>query len=235
MVEVALRSIRHQCASLVSMGRSAVGDQVEHVPYLTYLIVFLCTAGLFGAYEGIKEAIFHGALSPWESHLATIFVAGLLSTAACEVLRKRSLELIAETSAAQARDFAFQQSFLQTLPLAVFYKDRNGRYLGCNHKFSEITGFSADMILGKTVYELWPGELAEMYHQKDLDLMARPEHQVYEFKIKDKDGVDLDVIYSKAVFCDERGVVAGIIGTFLDISDKVELINQMAATQVELQ
>jgi len=113
----------------------------------------------------------------------------------------------------------FTKSLLHAIPTPVFYKDKDGKYIGCNRAFTEIMGVASDEIKGKTVHELWPSEHAEIYHQKDLDLIENPKHQVYEFEIRDKDGNIRPVIYAKGVFYDENGIVAGLLGSFLDVTD----------------
>ena len=92
-------------------------------------------------------------------------------------------------------------------------------FQGCNQAFTEIMGKTAQELRGKTVLELWPSEHAEVYHQKDLQLIQNPEHQVYEFEVKDKSGTIRPVIFYKNVFQDEHGNVAGVVGGFVDITD----------------
>lgn len=130
--------------------------------------------------------------------------------------RKRSEEALKEKS-------HFIASLLRAIPVAVFYKDREGRYLGCNDSFTEIMGVTDDQIRGKTVHELWPSELAEKYHQMDLELMRNREHQVYEFQVKAKDSQMHPVIYAKDVFLDKDGDVAGLVGAFLDITERKQV------------
>jgi len=125
-----------------------------------------------------------------------------------------------EARAELTRAQRFNEALLNSIPVAVFYKDRDGRYLGCNPSFSDTMGVSAEQIRGKTVGELWPSDLAVVYHQKDLDLMADPKPQIYEFRLRNKHGELRDVLYAKNVFRDERNEVAGIIGAFVDISER---------------
>ncbi|NMB75484.1 MAG: PAS domain S-box protein [Myxococcales bacterium] len=128
----------------------------------------------------------------------------------------------------------FIASLLRAIPVAVFYKDSQGRYLGCNDTFTEIMGVTSEQIKGKTVHELWPGELAEKYHQMDLELMRRREHQTYEFKVKAKDGKIHPVIFAKDFFLDSAGKVAGLVGAFLDISDRKRAEEEQAKLQAQL-
>ncbi|MDD3146149.1 MAG: PAS domain S-box protein [Candidatus Riflebacteria bacterium] len=117
----------------------------------------------------------------------------------------------------------FVDSLLRAIPVAVFYKDKEGRYLGCNDVFAQIQGVTNEQIRGKTVYDLWPGDLAEKYHQADLELMNSPQHQIYEFEVKDKCGNFRPVIFGKQPFYDQHGQIAGLVGAFVDISAQKNL------------
>ncbi|MEE4273038.1 MAG: PAS domain S-box protein [Thermoanaerobaculales bacterium] len=134
--------------------------------------------------------------------------------------RKLAEEETARVRAELERSLRFNRSLLDALPTPVFFKDREGRYIGCNGAFTDVMGVTSDEIRGKTVHECWPGDHAEVYHQRDLELMRRPERQVYDFKVRDKDGVERPVIYAKNVFFDETDRVAGIVGAFVDISER---------------
>ncbi|MFZ5822675.1 MAG: PAS domain-containing protein [Chloroflexota bacterium] len=118
------------------------------------------------------------------------------------------------------RNANFTNALLDAIPTPVFYKDREGRYQGCNQAFSEVMGVTSGDIQGKTVHELWPSENAETYHQKDLELMQHPQHQIYEFTVKDKDGNIRPVIFAKDVYYNETGDVAGLVGAFIDITER---------------
>ena len=110
----------------------------------------------------------------------------------------------------------FISSLLRAIPVAVFFKDKEGKYTGCNDAFTEIMGVTSDEIKGKTVHEIWPSELADTYHRKDLELMQEKKHQVYEFQVIDKNGAMRPVIYAKDILLDADGEVGGLVGAFLD-------------------
>ena len=125
----------------------------------------------------------------------------------------------------------FISTLLRAIPVAVFFKDKDGRYTGCNDAFTEIMGFTAEEIKGKTVFELWPSALAETYHQKDLELMRSRAHQVYEYQIKDRFGQLRPVIYAKDVILNPDGEVSGLVGAFLDITERKKLEGQLLQAQ----
>ena len=83
-------------------------------------------------------------------------------------------------------------------------------------------GVTEEEIKGKTVYDLWPGEHAKKYHEKDLELMKSREHQEYESVVQDKNGQIRPVIYMKDVINNAKGDVAGLVGAFLDITERKE-------------
>ncbi len=112
----------------------------------------------------------------------------------------------------------FISSVLHAVPLGVFFKDRDGKYLGCNDAFTEVLGVTSEQIKGRTVFDFWPGELADTYHKMDLELLRSGQHQVYESQVRDKDGRIRPAVIVKDVFLDADGKVAGLVGAFVDIS-----------------
>ena len=118
------------------------------------------------------------------------------------------------------RNINFTGALLNAVPTPVFYKDKEGRYLGCNHSFVELMGKTADEIQGKLPHEVWHTSQADLYRQKDLDLMEANERQFYESVVTDKNGVVRPVIFVKDLFYDEGGNVAGLVGAFIDISER---------------
>lgn len=117
------------------------------------------------------------------------------------------------------KNLRFTESLLLAIPTPAYFKDVKGCYLGCNRAFTDFTGLAPEQIRGKTVHEVWYSEHAEAYHQKDLELMRNAEHQIYEFVLRDKHGDNRTVIFHKDVFLDEHDEVAGLVGTFNDITD----------------
>lgn len=133
------------------------------------------------------------------------------------------------------RNVNFTNALLDAIPTPVFYKDINGRYQGCNHAFADIMGKSVEELRGKTVYELWPSDNAKIYHQKDLEILQVGGRQVYESTINDKNGNVRSVIFIKDLFHDESGKVAGIVGAFIDITERkhAEEILQLANAEMQ--
>lgn len=120
------------------------------------------------------------------------------------------------------------QSVLDALPVPVFFKDRQGVYQGCNKAFTEIMGKRSDELLGMTVFDLSPHDLAQVYFDADEALMASGGEQRYEAQIQIPSGERRDVMFYKAVLRDAQGQVTGLVGTLLDITERKALETRLA-------
>ncbi|MHC4321989.1 MAG: PAS domain-containing protein, partial [Planctomycetota bacterium] len=105
-------------------------------------------------------------------------------------------------------------------------KNKEGIYLGCNKEFEAFLGISQGEIIGKSVYDVAPKELADGYYEKDLELFNSPGTQIYEFEVKNKSDRIRKVIFHKATFCGSNGDVSGLIGAILDITARKEAENE---------
>lgn len=116
---------------------------------------------------------------------------------------------------------------LDVIPVPIFIKDRNLRYIHVNSAFEEFTGIKRIDAKGKTVFELYPPELAKVYNVQDLKILDRPEKQIYSFKMIKKDGSTREVEFHKASFTDKSGKVAGILGAYIDVQERNELMRKL--------
>jgi PAS domain S-box-containing protein len=127
----------------------------------------------------------------------------------------------------------FLQQLLDSIPIPVFYKNREGLYLGCNAAFEASTGLSRKDLVGKTVHEVVPKERADKHHEVDLALLRHPGKQAYEVSGIHKDGKHHDVIFNKATFVDANDCVAGIVATQIDITERKQAEAALAAREHE--
>ncbi|MDO9110690.1 MAG: PAS domain S-box protein, partial [Desulfatirhabdiaceae bacterium] len=109
---------------------------------------------------------------------------------------------------------------LEAIPIPVFYKDREGRYLGFNKAFEIFFGENKEHLIGKSVFDISPSELAKVYHAKDVELFEKPGIQVYDSQVQDAHGVLHNVIFHKASLTDAQGSITGLIGAILDITER---------------
>ncbi|GAB1411002.1 hypothetical protein MASR1M90_21560 [Desulfovibrionales bacterium] len=132
--------------------------------------------------------------------------------------RRQAEEQLRDAHALLQRNLHFTEALLDAMPIPVFYKDNNLRYLGCNRIFSEIMGYSSEDIRGKTATEVWP-QIPPAHEEADRYLLAQGGHRSFESTLRDKEKKQRAVIVAKQVFNDANKVSAGIIGSFLDITE----------------
>ena len=123
-----------------------------------------------------------------------------------------------------AADAAVQAAFelLEALPVPVFFKARDGRYLGVNKAWEDFFGIARGEFAGKRVADLYPQvpEVAEKHAQMDELLWRNPGGQSYEIPILTRHGVSRDTIYYKATFGEAGGEAAGLVGAIVDITGR---------------
>jgi len=117
----------------------------------------------------------------------------------------------------QQHQAELHQAVINAIPMPIFFKDLEGRYLGCNGAFEKFLGKSRQEIVGQDVYGVAPNGLADVYRQADLELLEQGGGQVYEASVATADG-NQRVIFHKAVFYDAAGNKAGISGTLVDVT-----------------
>lgn len=130
---------------------------------------------------------------------------------------------------------AFHQHLVDTISTPIFYINTNFVYTGCNTAFADFFGMTPDEVLGQTVYDIAPKELADIYQEKDVSLFKEPGSQIFEAEICHVDQGRRHVILNKATFHNQHGDLAGLVGTFLDITEIREVERQREGLILELQ
>lgn len=114
------------------------------------------------------------------------------------------------------------------VPIPLFVKDRAGFYIDCNEAFTEFLSIGREEIIGKSAYDLWKKEEADVFVEKDAALFRQGGLQIYETQITSSRGVLHIVQFHKQIFTDASGVVAGFLGAIFDITEKKKLEESLA-------
>lgn len=128
------------------------------------------------------------------------------------------------------------QMILDHIPVRVFWKDKNLNFLGGNQLFLRDSKLnSIDELLGKNDFQMVWKALAESYRADDLKVMETNapklnfiEEQVFE------NGSKTLVRVSKIPLHDTDGNVVGVLGTYDDITQKLEIEKQLLLTKLSL-
>lgn len=113
-------------------------------------------------------------------------------------------------------------NILNNLPFPLFYKDLQGRILGCNTEFEKYLGLQPGELIGKRIEELGVEEMKPEIDEQDHVLLSLLKDYHRDMVIKYRDGTQKHVVYTKSLFFDSEGLPQGIIGVYFDISDRVK-------------
>ena len=106
------------------------------------------------------------------------------------------------------------------IPNYVFFKDRDMIYRLCNRNFARFAGFeSYHGLVGKSDYDLpWGKTTADLYRDEDRQVIATGQSIPPKEVAMRIGGQDSVLLISKAPLLDEKQVVIGILGVYIDIS-----------------
>ncbi|MBA3773359.1 MAG: response regulator [Ramlibacter sp.] len=131
-------------------------------------------------------------------------------------------DITAERRAKQERkrQQATLESLINSISDLIFYKDRAGRYMGCNTAYAALVGRTVDEICGLTCHDLFDKESAEVMHRRDQQAMALLQEHSSELWSTTPDGQR--VLYDTVVspLWDEKGEPQGLLGICRNITHR---------------
>jgi PAS domain S-box-containing protein len=126
------------------------------------------------------------------------------------------------------------QEVIDSIPGAVFWKDANLQYLGCNGAFAEAVGLPTPAdIVGQYDEDLpWTPEETQSRRDADWKVMSTLTPILnQETPIKESNGAVRTALASRVPFRNASGRVVGVIGIVQDISDRKMLEAQLSQAQ----
>ena len=153
-------------------------------------------------------------------------IVGILSSG--EDITERKL---AEASIAESRNLLVR--IIDTVPVRIFWKDRNLRYLGCNTLFARDAGKTCpEELVGKDVYQMDWADRGDTYNADDLAVMESGVAKLfYEQPQTMPSGQTIWVRKSKIPLKNQNDETIGVLGVYEDITElrrsKIEVQEKM--------
>jgi PAS domain S-box-containing protein len=138
----------------------------------------------------------------------------------------------AEESLRASRDLL--RSIIESVPIRVFWKDRESRYLGCNTLFALDAGWSRpEELIGKDDFQMRWAKYAELYRADDKRVMDSDTPKLgFEEPITTSSA--LIICTSKVPLHDADGKVFGMLGIYEDITERRQMEERIRILNEEL-
>jgi len=138
-----------------------------------------------------------------------------------------SLEAKKQAQKELATQLNFIESLLNTIKNPIFYKDNNGKYLGCNDAFSNFTAIKKKNLIGKTMYDVFPEKEGFFKIHEDIEKKLFKNEKVDEYIMEYTiQNTTKTVIISKSLYYNNEKSVEGILTVLHDITDIVKIQNE---------
>ena len=133
-----------------------------------------------------------------------------------------------DVTARRREEEALQESqqiihaLLNAIPAGVLWKDTALAFLGCNRTFANDAGFADPAeIIGKDDYQIGcPKEMADAYREWDRQVIASGQPILNMEDLHVLKGRPVAHLTSRVPLRDSHGRVTGVLGTYVDISER---------------
>ncbi|MFS8117734.1 MAG: PAS domain S-box protein, partial [Microcoleus sp.] len=125
------------------------------------------------------------------------------------------------TKQALQKNYNLLLTVINSMPIALFVKDIQGRYTMLNAAGASIIGKSADEIIGRDDSELFPAEIAGNIKKIDCQIVAEGKTQFIEEELPVKGNLRT-FLSTKNAYRDWEGNISGIVSIARDITESKE-------------
>ncbi|MDB6095745.1 MAG: putative Histidine kinase [Francisellaceae bacterium] len=114
---------------------------------------------------------------------------------------------------------------IENLPGSIYWKNKEGVYLGRNTYAAQRMNQAKSYVIGKTDYDLFPKDIADEFRKNDLEVIEKDIELTKEEKSQLPNGDNHFQLSHKKPLKDSKGNIVGIIGNTIDIT-YLKLIEQ---------
>ncbi len=130
------------------------------------------------------------------------------------------------------REHALLRSVIDLLPVSIYLKDQESRFLMANQIMARFFGSSsASYLIGRQDQDLFPAEAAAVFRRDEEAVLSGAMIREQEEIITFPSGEKRAFLTTKVPFCDLHGKIIGILGTGVDITERKQMEASMEESE----
>lgn len=114
------------------------------------------------------------------------------------------------------------KTIMDNSPAVIFIKDINGRYTFINHQYEKLFHVCCDDFMGKTDYDIFPEEYADLFQAHDQSVLDAGHALESEEMVPQDDGIHI-YVSSKFPLFDEVGKAYAVCGISTDVTERKQI------------
>lgn len=126
----------------------------------------------------------------------------------------------------------FTRTLIDGAPVALYVRDREGRLVDCNRAYLDFFGITRETVIGRTLIQSDVAgiEVSARYHQIYMDALRHGQATFddMDFELR---GQQFRVYHWILPYLNGAGQYTGVIGGWLDITERSQLIEQLRQAQ----
>ncbi|BAN34278.1 diguanylate cyclase/phosphodiesterase with PAS/PAC sensor(s) [Sulfuricella denitrificans skB26] len=205
---------------IIPPGSMCLASGLRIEPNILAMLVSLTSLFWFGG--GILATLFDQRMVRQNS----LALAQL--QAAHAALEQRAQQMAAEMTRELRESKGMLNLILDTVPQAIFWKDSNSVFLGCNRIFARDAGLAhPNEIIGKTDFDMpWTHEESIAYRADDHEVMSNNAAKIHIIEQQhNAGGAHIWLDTSKAPLADSE--IFGVLGIYENITERKHLEEEM--------
>ncbi|PLY10808.1 MAG: histidine kinase [Arcobacter sp.] len=116
----------------------------------------------------------------------------------------------------------FEKVLLNTIPNAIYYKNRDGKFIACNLAFAKLFNVTKKEVIGKTAFDFFPKEIAKRNVEIDAKILKEQITDTSEIALHLSNLQMKYFILNKAAYENIDGEIGGIVCIMDDITERVQ-------------
>ena len=158
-----------------------------------------------------------------------VFLEGLSASISIAITRTQTDEKLRDSA-------QIIEGIINAMPVRVFWKDAQLTYLGCNAAFARDAGMADPKdLVGKDDFQMGWREHAELYRADDRAVIESGRAKLhFEETQTTPTGETITLLTSKLPLLNSQGKISGILGTYMDITDRKQAEEEQIKLQEQL-